>query len=84
LLFFVLDQLVVNSYVVYMAEMENLVKNHMQFKIVVGRFLVQAMVELRQSCIIVIHVLRPHQDLLVHSHWQSNLRWKGIEYKQRQ
>lgn len=81
LFFFIIDQSMVNSYVVYCSQMESLglrVRTHMQFNIAVGKHLVADWLQRRPRA-----QARPpprqRRPPPVHSHWQSSLKRKCIE-----
>lgn len=83
--FFILDQAMVNAYVVYSKKMEDLglrLKSHMQFKIAVkiavGKALVQGQIEAR-AALVTRGRLPPRRPLSLYAHWRSKLKRNCIE-----
>ena len=81
LFFFIVDQSMVNSYVVYCSQMEQLglrVRTHMQFKIAVGKYLVSEWMQARSR-----PAQRPpprrRRAPPVHCLWQSDLRRRCVQ-----
>ena len=86
LFFFILDQSVVNSYVVYSSAMETVglkVPTHMQFNIALGKQLVAQWLTERPRTAACPPPRQRRPAKPVHSHWKSALRRKCVECGQR-